>query len=169
VILATGRHGRRLVAGLAVAACWLAPTMSWARTLEIAPYPIASVWPSAVRFLRVDRGFPVREKDEPAGYVLFDYTDGPKPCKGSLELIRATDREGREATRIAITIPDLPRRYEQMLLDKFVAKLRDDQGPPAPPPRKPETPPPPPDAAPPPPSQTSAAASASAAGTSPVP
>jgi hypothetical protein len=119
--------------------------MSWARALEIAPYPITSVWPAAVRFVRVDRDFPVREKDEPAGYVLFDYTDGPRPCKGSLELIRATDREGREATRIAISIPDLPRRYEQMLLEKFVAKLRDDHGPPAPPPpRKPSTPTPPP-------------------------
>jgi hypothetical protein len=160
MMLETCRQGRRLVAVLAAAGCWFGPSVSWARTLDIAPYPIASVWPSAVRFLRVDRGFPVREKDEPAGYVLFDYSDGPKPCKGSLELIRATDREGREATRIAISIPDLPRRYEQMLLDKFVAKLRDDHGPPAPPPRKPETPPPPPDAAPPappPPSQTSAA------------
>lgn len=162
-MLGTCRQWRHLVAAFAAAACWCAPNISWARTIEIAPYPITSVWPSAVRFLRVDRGFPVREKDEPAGYVLFDYTDGPKPCKGSLELIRATDREGREATRIAISIPDLPRRYEQMLLDKFVAKLRDDHGPPAPPPRKPETPPPPPDAAPPPPSQTSAA------GASPAP
>jgi hypothetical protein len=158
------RQWRGLAATLAAAACWCAPNVSWARTTDITPYPITNVWPSAVRFLRVDRSFPVREKDEPAGYVLFDYTDGPKPCKASLELIRATDREGREATRIAISIPDLPRRYEQMLLDKFVAKLRDDHGPPAPAPHKPETPPPPPDAAPPPPSQTSAAA-----GTSPAP
>ena len=132
------------------------PAMSWARALDIAPYPITSVWPAAVRFLRVDRDFPVREKDEDAGYVLFDYTDGPKPCKGSLELIRATDREGRDATRIAFSIPDLPRRYEQLLLDKFVAKLRADHGPPAPPPRKPETPPQP-DAAPPNPIQPSPA------------
>lgn len=141
---------RRVVWATLAAACSLAPALGWARILDIAPYPITSVWPAAVRFLRVDRGFPVREKDEAAGYVLFDYTDGPRPCKGSLELIRASDREGREATRIAISIPDLPRRYEQMLLDKFVTKLRDDQGPPAPPPRKPEsTPtPPPPDAAP---------------------
>jgi hypothetical protein len=150
-MMATARCRRVIWATLA-ATCCLAPALGWARILDIVPYPITSVWPAAVRFLRVDRGFPVREKDEGAGYVLFDYTDGPRPCKGSLELIRAGDREGRDATRIAISIPDLPRRYEQMLLDKFVAKLRDDQGPPAPPPtRKPETPPtlPPPDAAPP--------------------
>ena len=148
-------HRRRVVwAALAAVGC-LVPALGWARTLDIAPYPITSVWPAAVRFLRVDRGFPVNEKDEAAGYVLFDFTDGPKPCKGSLELIRANDREGRDATRIAISIPDLPRRYEQMLLDKFVAKLRDDHGPPAPPPRKPEPPLPPPDAAPPAPAPAS--------------
>jgi hypothetical protein len=117
-----------------------ASSLTWARTLETVPYPIASVWPAAVRFLRVNRDFPIREKDESAGYVLFDYTDGPKPCKGSLELIRVTDAEGRDATRVAVSIPELPRRYEAMLADKLAAKLRDDIGPPAPPPRKPEPP-----------------------------
>ena len=129
---------RRFMLAALAAALWGVPAVGWARAMDIASYPISSVWPAAVRFLRVDRAFPVREKDEDAGYVLFDYTDGPKPCKGSLELIRATDREGRDATRIAISIPDLPRRYEQMLLDKFLAKLRDDHGPPAPPPHKSE-------------------------------
>ncbi len=106
-----------------------------ARTLQLVPYPIAEVWPASVRFLRVDRNFPIREKDESAGYVLFDFTDGPKTCRASLELIHAVDPEGRDATRLAIAIPDLPKRYEQMLIDKLVGKLRDDQGPPAPPPK----------------------------------
>jgi hypothetical protein len=127
----------------------LAPQATWARTLEVVSYPLADVWPGAVRFLRVDRNFPIREKDDDAGYILFDYLDGPRTCKGSLELIRITDKEGRDATRLAVAIPDLPRRYEQMLLDRLVAKLRDDRGPPAPPPRKPEPPPQNPDAAPP--------------------
>ena len=139
-------HRRGLAA--VVAACLALPSISWARTLETVPYPITSVWPAAVRFLRVDRGFPIREKDESAGYILFEYGDGPKPCKGSLELIRTDDSEGRDATRLAVSIPELPKRYEQMLLDKLAAKLRDDHGPPSPPPRKPE--PPKPDAAPPP-------------------
>jgi hypothetical protein len=137
--------GAAVVAG----ALLVAPALLWARTLDLVPYPITSVWPAAVRFLRVDRDFPVREKDESAGYILFDYTDGPKPCRASLELIRVTDPQGRDATRLAVTIPDLPRRYERTLLDKLAAKVRDDQGPPAPPPPKPE--PPKADAAPPPP------------------
>jgi hypothetical protein len=111
---------------------------------------MASVWPGAVRFLRVDRDFPIREKDESAGYILFDHTDSPKLCKASLELIAVTDPQGRDATRLVVSIPDLPRRYETMLLDKLAAKIRDDNGPPAPPPRKPDAaPPPPPQPAPP--------------------
>jgi hypothetical protein len=133
------------------AALLVLPVLGWARSLEIVPYPITSVWPASVRFLRVDRNFPIRERDESAGYVLFDYTDGPKSCKASLELIRVTDPEGRDATRLAVSIPDLPRRYEQTLLDKLAVKIRDDHGPPAPPPPKPEPPkpePPKPDAGP---------------------
>jgi hypothetical protein len=147
-MIAPMRRRRKLAPIAVVATFFLAPDVAWARTLEIVSYPVADVWPSTVRFLRVDRNFPIREKDDDAGYILFDYLDGPKTCKGSLELIRITDKEGRDATRLAVSIPDLPHRYEQMLLDRLVAKLRDDRGPPAPPPRKPESPTPNPDAAP---------------------
>jgi hypothetical protein len=137
---------------LAVMAGVLVPALARARTMEIVPYPIVDVWPTSVRFFRVDRDFPIREKDESAGYILFDFTDGPKPCKAALELMHATDPEGRDATRVAISIPDLPKRYERMLIDKLTSKLREDHGPPAPPPRhdKPAEGPPRPDAAPPP-------------------
>jgi hypothetical protein len=134
------RRGACVRATVAVLAfLWLAsPAPSWARTQVVIPYPIASVWPAAVRFMRVDRNFPIHEKDDEAGYILFEHTDGPKPCRASLELIRVTDADGRDATRLAVNIPDLPRRYEQMLLDKLATKVREDHGPPAPPPRKPE-------------------------------
>jgi hypothetical protein len=143
-----GRLARKLgpLAAIILGLAFLAPSPGWGRTLELVPYPLPSVWPAAVRYLRVNRDFPIREKDESAGYILFDYTDGPKSCKASLELIRVTDGEGRDATRLAVSIPELPHRYEQMLLDKLATKLRDDIGPP-PPPRKPE--PPKPDAGPP--------------------
>ena len=130
---------RRCGTSVLVLAVLAATAPCWARTQQVIPYPIASVWPAAVRFMRVDRNFPIAEKDESAGYILFEHTDGPKPCRGSLELIRVTDAEGRDATRLAVTIPDLPKRYEQMLLDKLAAKVREDHGPPAPPQRKPES------------------------------
>jgi len=145
----SSRRVRLLRAVVIATGLLAAPALPWARTLDVVPYPITNVWPAAVRFLRVDRDFPVREKDEAAGYVLFEFTDGPKPCRASLELIRVLDPEGRDATRLAVAIPDLPKRYERMLLDRLAAKVRDDQGPPAPPPPKPE--PAKADAAPPPP------------------
>jgi hypothetical protein len=100
---------------------------------------MADVWPSAVRFLRIDRNCAIREKDETAGYILFDYPEGQKLHKGSLELVRASDADGRDITRVVATLPDLPHYLEQLLLDKLAAKLREDHGSPAPPPpRKPQ-------------------------------
>jgi hypothetical protein len=129
-----GRLALALGVGMAAVAAWPAPAQ--ARTMEVVSYPIADVWPTSIRFLRVDRAFPIREKDESAGYVLFDFTDGPKVSKASVELIHAVDPEGRQATRIAVSIPDLPKRYEQMLIDRLASKLREDHGPPAPPPKR---------------------------------
>jgi len=110
-----------------------------ARSASTVQYPMADVWPSAVRFLRIDRNCVIREKDETAGYILFDYPEGQKLHKGSLELVRITDGDGRDTTRIVASLPDLPHYLEQLLLDKLAAKLREDHGSPAPaPPRKPE-------------------------------
>jgi hypothetical protein len=111
----------------------------FARTSNVMPYPMVDVWPAAVRYLRVDRGATIREKDAEAGYVLFDLTDANKQWKGALELVRAVDGEGREATRVVVTLPDLPRHYEITLLDKLGYKLREELGSPAPPPpRRPD-------------------------------
>jgi hypothetical protein len=115
------------------------PHPALARSAAVLSYPVADVWPTAVRFVRVDRGYTVREKDEESGYILFEMAEGTKTYKASLELIRATDDQGRDATRAAISIPDLPRHFEVMLLDKLSAKVREERGSPAPapPPRKP--------------------------------
>jgi hypothetical protein len=99
-----------------------------ARTAAVIPYPTAEVWSTAVRFIRVDRGYKVREKDEESGYILFDLVEGSKSYKGSLELIKTTDDAGRDATRAAFALPDLPHHYETMLLDKLTAKVREERG-----------------------------------------
>jgi hypothetical protein len=132
---------RSLTALLVLAASWTAaPGAALARSTSVLSYPVADVWPTAVRFVRVDRGYTVKEKEEEAGYILFEMPEGTKTYKASLELIRATDDLGRDATRAAISIPDLPRHFEVMLLDKLAAKVREERGSPAPPPppRKPQ-------------------------------
>jgi hypothetical protein len=111
------------------------PGQLQARSMATFAYSIDEVWPTAVRFLRIDRSCPIREKDEASGYIMFDYPEGSKTYKGSLELIRATDADGRTVTKVAIALPDLPRHYEQMLLEKLGAKLRDERG--SPPARSP--------------------------------
>jgi hypothetical protein len=131
-------RGRFLALAVLGLAALLPPTGAQARTSAVLSYPLPDVWSTAVRFVRVDRGYPIEEKDEESGYILFDLKEGAKTYKASLELIRATDDQGRDSTRAAFTIPDLPRHFEVMLLDKLTTKVRDERGSPAPPPpRKP--------------------------------
>jgi hypothetical protein len=134
-----GTPRRASLLALILAGLCIAPIAAEARSVGTVPYPIADVWPTAVRFLRIDRNCAIREKDEAAGYILFDYPEGGKLHKGSLELVRTSDGDGRDITRVVATLPDLPHYLEQLLLDKLAAKLREDHGSPAPPPtRKPE-------------------------------
>jgi hypothetical protein len=122
-----------------LAAAMTVEGVAWARSTSVLPYPSAEVWPTAVRFVRVDRGCSIKEKDEESGYVLFEMVEGGKTYQASLELARATDDQGRDATRVVFSIPDLPRHYEVVLLDKLSLKVREERGAPAPPPppRKP--------------------------------
>ena len=115
------------------------PPLAHARTSVDLPYTIDQIWSSAVRFLRVDRRFPVLEKDKDAGYILFDYVEeATKVHKASLELMPITESNGRQATRVVLNIPDKPRHVESLLLEKLGSKAKDDLGAPAPPPPRPK-------------------------------
>ncbi len=139
---------RRWMAVAALLALLVGTRVS-ARTTGVLSYPITEVWSTAVRFIRVDRDYPIKEKDEGSGYILFDMAEGPKTYKGSLELVSTVDPEGRDATRAMFSVPDMPRHYETLLLDKLSAKLKEERGSPAPPPpKKPKDQPPPPKPAP---------------------
>jgi hypothetical protein len=115
----------------------LAPATAHARTSLSLPYAASDVWPAAVRFLRVDRGFNIREKDEKAGYVLFDFTEGGRTFHASLELVSLTDEDGRGSTDAQLALPELPKRYEAVLLEQLGAKVRQERGAPAPVKRRP--------------------------------
>lgn len=123
------KHARRaaVVFGAVIA---LGPAVATARSTATLSYASSDVWAAAVRFLRVDRSLPIREKDEAAGYVLFDYNDAGKAYKGALELVPFTDEEGRVTTQVSLTIAGLPRRYEGALLEGLAAKIREERGPP---------------------------------------
>jgi len=147
------RQSNRGVAGaLALGLCALAgvaalgTTASARSQLELA-WPLKDVFPVAVRFVRVDRGCKVTDRDESSGYIVFECDDGGKQVRhGALELI-AIDTPGRGGVRAQLTLGDEPRYIELRFLELLERKLRDERGV-APPQRPPAPPPPPPDAGP---------------------
>ena len=129
---------RRLAAAttlaLALAIVLAVPGVAGARSEKTVDYASAKVWPTAVRYLRVDAGVKITEKDADAGYVMFELVDEGKTYAGSLELVVADD-DGGSRSRIVIHINDRPSYMEAVMLDKLEAKLRADHG--TPPPRRP--------------------------------
>jgi hypothetical protein len=128
-----------LAAATVVCATCLFPGQADAKSTVTLGYVAGDVWAAAVRFLRVDRNLPVREKDEAAGYVLFEVSEAGKAYRASLELVSLQDDGGRVSTQATLSIPQLPKRYETALLEQLAAKVREERGPP-PPPRRPVVP-----------------------------
>ena len=108
-----------------VALLW--PSTGSAKKTEDYAHRYDQVWRAAVRMIRVDQGYPIRDRDEGIGYVLFDYKDDGRSYPGSLELIRIK-RNGDDAVRVAVQIPAMPSYIERMLLDKLEKKLMDEYG-----------------------------------------
>ncbi len=107
-----------------------------ARTTSVVSYPYKQVFPSAVRFLRIDEGLRITEKDAESGYILFEVDDDGKTYRGSFEVARVRDQDGRDASRIIVRIEDRPLYMEQGLVDRFGQKLYRELGDPAAPPAK---------------------------------
>lgn len=103
------------------------PALASAKKTENYRHRYHQVWRAAVRLIRVDQGFPIRDRDESIGYLLFDYKDDGRSYPGSIELIRI-EKNGNEAVRVAIQIPAMPSYIERMLLDKLERKLIDEYG-----------------------------------------
>jgi hypothetical protein len=129
-----------------IAAIILVPAVAFARSEKTIDYAATKVWPTAVRFLRVDEGCKIIEKDADAGYVLFELVDEGKTYQGALELVNADDDSGPRV-RLVMTIEDRPSYVESMMLDRLERKVRADLGSapvrkpkPADPPKKPDPP-----------------------------
>ncbi len=118
------------------------PTVGSAKKTEDYRHTYEQVWRAAVRLIRVDQGYPIRDRDESIGYLLFDYKDDGRSYPGSIEVIRIED-EGGGAVRVVMQIPAMPGYIERMLLDKLQKKLVTEYGEPPPPQKKPKEPPPP--------------------------
>lgn len=96
-----------------------------------------NVWPATVRFLRIDEGLQITEKDSDTGYVLFEINDEGKVFIGALEVIRRKDYSDRDAVELVLQIKNRPSYMELRILDRLMAKLRKELGhPKAAPPKK---------------------------------
>jgi hypothetical protein len=102
-------------------------TPAFARSEKNEPFDAAQVFPAAVRFLRIDAGVKIVEKDADSGYVLFDLDEDKHTFRGALELVKTTV-DGRESVRLVLRIEDRPEYEEQMLLEKLDQKLRHELG-----------------------------------------
>jgi hypothetical protein len=110
-------------------------TPVYARSQKTLAYPHAESFSAAVRFIRVDEGLKLIEKDSDAGYVIFELREEKKVFRGSLEVIDV-DQDGRRAIRFVIAIEDRPEYVELQMLNRLEKKLRAELGSPAPAPSR---------------------------------
>lgn len=82
---------------------------------------LRQAYSAALRYLRVDKGFVVLEKDAEAGYLLFSYPEASRRegARGAIELVELTN-----AIRVVVSIPDVPGYHEQVLKKQLLNKLR---------------------------------------------
>src|SRR5579883_1375840 len=117
----------------------LCPATAGARSQVEMGWPLTTVFSIAVRFVRVDRGCDVVDKDPQSGYIVFSCKDdtpgAPKdapPRRGTLEFIAADPSQ--PPVRVQVTLAEEPRYMELRFLELLERKVRDERGP-APPPR----------------------------------
>ena len=123
----------RLWTAIAVTVALLSPATGHAKKTEDFRHTYDQVWGAAIRLIRVDQGYPIKDRDQSVGYFLFDYKDDNRTFPGSVELVRIEDQGGGDI-RVVIQIPAMPSYIERMLLDKLKKKLVDEHGEPIPPP-----------------------------------
>lgn len=104
---------------------------------RLLPYPMQQVWPTAIRYLRVDRGYGIVDRDPETGYVVFAFEASPKvESEGSLEVFETTDSAGRPSVTVQISTELGPAHLPHTLIEGLAKKIREERGQPPPPPKK---------------------------------
>ena len=136
------RSLRSLFGALAALAIATAVPVADARVDGASGYSKAQTYSGALRYLRVDLGYEVVEKDPDAAYLIFKYTapGGGKnnAVTGTLEVIEATGG----GVRLFVNLPRMPEYYERVFRDGLMKKLKDEYGAPPPVAKKPTEKPP---------------------------
>jgi len=131
------RSSLKSVVGTLTALAILLPAIAAdARVDGASVYSKAQTYSGALRYLRVDLGYEVVEKDPDAAYLIFKYTapGGSKnsAVTGTLEVIESTG-----GVRLFVNLPRMPEYYERVFRDGLMKKLKDEYGAPPPVAKKP--------------------------------
>jgi hypothetical protein len=130
--------------GILLAALLLLSHRATARVGGDSEYSKAQTYSGALRYLRVDLGYEVVERDPEAAYLIFRYLL-PGQSKGTATgTVEIVDADGH--VKLFVQIPSMPEYHERVLRDGLVRKLHDEYGvpprkappPAAPPEKKPE-------------------------------
>ena len=127
---------RALLSIIVCAVCLAVATPASARRSDRHAYRYPQVWSAVVRLLRVDYRYPIQERDQEVGFVLFEVVDQNQRYPASLELARL-EEQGREVVQVTLQVPGRPSYVERMILDRLTRKLRSSYGPPLAPVRAP--------------------------------
>ncbi len=100
-----------------------------ARAQSDLPYALSETFSTALRFVAVDRGCKVVDKDAEAAFISFECSDDGKVKRGSLELFKVPT-----GVRTQVTLGDDTHGMEMRWLELFERKLREERGTPTPPP-----------------------------------
>lgn len=113
----------------ALALVTLLSSTALAKSAKDVPYSVAESFSSSLRFIRIDRGCKVADKDPEAAFITFECKDDDKVLRGSLEIFRATEKQnGHETVRLQVTLGDEPHYAELRFLELLERKLRDERG-----------------------------------------
>lgn len=118
---------------LSAALLW-ASSKAEARVAGDSKYDKARTYSGALRYLRVDRGFYVTEKDPDAAYLIFDYPipgQKDRTSTGTIEIVQVGD-----GVKIYVKIAKMPEYHERVLRDELLRKLSEEYG--EPPKRRPD-------------------------------
>ena len=109
---------------------------------RVLSYPYEQVWPTALRFLRLERSYEIKERDKEAGFMTFEFEENGRQVLGSLELLPTQDVAGRRAVQMIINTQNGSAHLPHSILDGIAKKIRVERGQPTapPPPKKPIAP-----------------------------
>lgn len=114
------------LAGILLTAALFVAASATARVGGESEYSKAQTYSGALRYLRVDLGYEVVERDPDAAYLIFRY-QLPGQNKGNATgTVEIVDTDGH--VKLFVQIPTMPEYHERVLRDGLVRKLHDEYG-----------------------------------------